>query len=461
MADSTDTTENWTKVTHEDRRSLAASLRLIVFASGDFGFNLYWQSVMLFLLYYYTEVVHLSMTTASLAYMIASVWDGVFSFATGIVVDRWDAPNRYRRALIFGAVPLGLSFTLTYLPPPFAGWMGIAFLLAVHMLFRSIYALVNIPYLAMSARISTDSRDRAFVAGVRMLAGTAAAVCVALCTRPLGAWLGGNETASVYVYAASVYALIATVILLIVGSQFRDGCLPSRGRAHVNSMRKALAGVLSNRAFMTLCGAMMAMIVAITMVNKAVLYYFKYSIGDPTAGPLALASMMAVSAVGVPTWMFVSRRVGVRAIWLIAATLCIFSLGFFSVFDIKNPRLMQLFLIIMQLTIVGLNFAVWAMLPDTIEYGQRSSGVRIEGALYGVAALLQRVAIGMGTTLLGLSFNYAGFTGGQTQSSATLTAIRLSMSIIPILFLIISAAFMLLNPLHRRTHDIIMRELAD
>ena len=43
---------------------------------------------------------------------------------------------------------------------------------------------MNVPYLAMSARISPDSGDRAFVAGMRMLFGTAAAVTVALCTVP-------------------------------------------------------------------------------------------------------------------------------------------------------------------------------------------------------------------------------------------------------------------------------------
>jgi Na+/melibiose symporter-like transporter len=45
---------------------------------------------------------------------------------------------------------------------------------AGHLLFRTAYAAVNVPYLAMTARISIDSRDRAFVAGMRMLFGTMA-----------------------------------------------------------------------------------------------------------------------------------------------------------------------------------------------------------------------------------------------------------------------------------------------
>ena len=39
--------------------------RLVVFAFGDFAFNLYWQSIMLFLLFYYTDAINLSIEVAA------------------------------------------------------------------------------------------------------------------------------------------------------------------------------------------------------------------------------------------------------------------------------------------------------------------------------------------------------------------------------------------------------------
>ena len=62
--------------------------RLLLFAFGDFAFNLYWQSVMLFLLFYYTDAVNLPIAVAATIYMIASVWDGIANFLAGVVVDR-------------------------------------------------------------------------------------------------------------------------------------------------------------------------------------------------------------------------------------------------------------------------------------------------------------------------------------------------------------------------------------
>ena len=118
--------------------------RLIGFASGDFAFNLYWQSAMLYLLFYYTDALGLGMETAAAIYLVASCWDGVVSFAVGVLVDRYWPRPAMRRALVLGAVPLGLSFALAYAPPPLRGTAGAAVVLVGHLLFRTAYALVNI-----------------------------------------------------------------------------------------------------------------------------------------------------------------------------------------------------------------------------------------------------------------------------------------------------------------------------
>lgn len=90
--------------------------RLILFAFGDFGFNLYWQSLMLFLLFYYTDTLGVSMGVAAAIYMAASVLDGVSGFLLGIWFDRRGSVRVYPAVLVFGAVPLGMAFVLAYLP---------------------------------------------------------------------------------------------------------------------------------------------------------------------------------------------------------------------------------------------------------------------------------------------------------------------------------------------------------
>lgn len=421
--------------------------RLLLFAFGDFAFNLYWQSIMLFLLFYYSDALNLPIGVAATTYMVASIWDGIANFLAGLLIDRRHDRFRYGPLLATGAVPLGLSFVLIYLPPPIAGAWAIAMVFAAHLLFRTFYAAVNVPYLAMTARISEDPADRAFVAGMRMLFGTAAAVAVALGTVPVGRWLMGSGAARAYFGAAMLFAIVGAVILLLVGMTYREAA--QQQRPLPGSVSATLASLGRNRAFIALNSAMMAVIVAMTMLSKSVLYYFKYLLAVPHAGEIALAWMSLIGGIAIPLWMLLGRIIGLRAIWLIAVGGGIAGLLIFAAVPLSGTRVMQVFLIGMQVMAVGIYFVFWAMLPNTIEFGERETGLHVEGAVFGVAALLQRIAIGIATAILGWGFASAGYVANVTQSGGTLERMRETIAVVPLLFLALSWLAMAVNPLGR------------
>lgn len=425
----------------------ASRPRLLLFAFGDFAFNLFWQSIMLFLLFYYTDALAVPIGVAATTYMVASIWDGVANFIAGILVDRNHDRIRYGALLIAGGIPLSLTFGLAYFPPRWSGAGAVAFVFTAHLLFRTAYAAVNVPYLAMTARISEDAGDRAFVAGMRMLFGTAAAVTVALCTRPVGKWLTGSTAAQSYFGAACLFAIVAALILMLVGATYREAVHPHRPSPR--GLAATLSSLLRNRAFVTLNAATMAMIVAMTVLSKSVLYYFKYLLNDPHAGELALASMGLVSGIAIPAWMLIGRYIGLKSLWLIAAGLGMVALLVFGTVQLDGTRAMQLFLIGMQVVSIGLNFVFWAMLPNTIEYGERATGLHVEGAVFGMAALLQRIAIGLATAILGWSFASAGYVPNVRQSAQTLASMRGTVALVPFAFLALSCIAMALNPLGR------------
>ncbi len=433
-------------------------LRLTLFAFGDFAFNLYWQSVMLFLLFYYTDAIGLRVTTAAAIYTAASIWDGIANFAAGALADRREPKGGYGRVLILGSVPLGLSFVLTYLPPLGPGPLGLITVFGGHLLFRTAYAAVNVPYLAMSARVSSDSEDRAYVAGMRMVFGTMASVFIARGTVPLGALLAGDAVpAHAYLVAAALFAVLGTVILIVVGANYREQIAPVR--AAPPALGASLRSLAANRAFVTLCLAMMAAIVAITMLNKSVLYYFKYFLGDDVAGQSALAWMGVVGTAAVPFWMLLQRRAGARALWFVAALLCIAALCLFATVHIDGAAAMQLFLVLLQGVIVGIHFVFWAMLPNTVEYGERVTGLRVEGAVFGMAALLQRIAIGIATLLLATGFDASGYVANVPQSAGTLAGMRWTIALVPMAFFALSCLAMAFNPLGKGAHAQIVKDL--
>jgi glucuronide carrier protein len=425
-------------LTHQPLPSRQPTHRLAAFAAGDFGLNLLWQGIALYLLFYQTERLGLSLALASAAFAAASAWDGIASFALGVWLDRRGSAAGWRLLLGWGAVPLALAFVLAWLPPPVEGAAGVAWVLGGQLLFRTAYAAVGLAYAAMSVRVSGDSRDRALVAGLRMLAGTLAAVTVALGTAPLG-----------YLPAAMLSAALAAAILIDVAWHWRPADLPPADPPA--AVGAALAGVARNRAFLTLAAAMAAMIVATALLGASVLYYFKYGLGDEAGGRLALAAMMASSAAALPLWTLLARRIGGRGAWFAASALALALIGWFVAAGPGSAGT-QTFLIGVQVATVGLHFAFWALLPDTIEWGQRATGLRLEGTVIGLVTLVQRAAAGLAAAVFGWVVEIA-------PGGAMLGELRLTLALLPAALLAAGVAAMLANPLHRGAHARVLKDL--
>jgi sugar (glycoside-pentoside-hexuronide) transporter len=429
------------------------------FASGDFACNLYWQSSSLFLFFYYTDVLHLAPGIAGMIYMIGSVWDGIADLLTGLWAER--GRPVYARVVGFGAIPLGLAFPLLYFAPPFHGVAFVAGLLVAQCVFRSLYALVNIPYAAWSVRISNDSRDRAAIAGLRMLFGTLAAVVVSLATGRIALAVSGSRTSvSGFLCAAAVFALIATPLLIHVARRSPRGANAPLSTAPATPLLQGLAVLATNRAFVTLCAAMMCIAIAATMLSRSVLYYFTYVVGDETAGTTALALMGVAGSLFVPLWMLARHRIGSRALWLGAVALAIAASIVFAITDTGAAWRADLFLVTVQAALAAFSFAFWAMLPDTVEYGEYHGGMRVEALSFGVAALLQKVSIGAATAITGFAYAAIGYTPQTAQAADVISGIRWIMVAAPILGCLLSALVMAANPLRRDTHRRIVAALA-
>jgi GPH family glycoside/pentoside/hexuronide:cation symporter len=114
----------------------------------------------------------------------------------------------------------------------------------------------------------------------------------------------------------------------------------------------------------------------------------------------------------------------------------------------------------MQLPTVGLSFAYWAILPDTVEYGQWKTGVRAEAFVFGLALLFQKIALGLGAGLFGLALAGVGYHPNQVQTAETLHGLKSIMVILPLLGVAICAVAMWFNPLKRGVHERIVAELA-
>jgi len=450
------------------------------FTAGDYACNLYWQSLSIFLLFYYTDVVGLSAATAGAIYMVASIFDGAIDPFMGAIADRTRTRlGRYRPYLLFGGPPLGLAFCLLYWKPPLSGWALAAAVLVAHLVFRVAYTTLSIPYTALNARITSSTSERSTIAGFRMVFATLAGLTIAYSTQPMVKSFGGADPARGFLLAAAVFAATATAIFPLVFAFTRE---PPATAAEASEARLSLADCwrasLRNRAFWLVMVGMTLGSMGYTTLGKSLLYYFKYVVNDETGArygaswvwrlakllhatdsQVALSLNAALGLVAIPAWVFYTRLVGKRGAWLTATAWGLVGLAGFALLGASTPAAAITFYLFMQVSTLGIAFSFWSMLPDTVEYGQRVTGLRAEAFLFGLGQFCLKAALGLGAGLFGQALGLVGYHANVAQTPATLAGMKAIIVIIPAVGLVGSALAMLGYPMGRGAHERIVEDL--
>jgi GPH family glycoside/pentoside/hexuronide:cation symporter len=431
------------------------------FAIGDYACNLYWQSISLFLLFYYTDAVGLSATTAGLIYMVASIFDGMIDPVMGTIADRtrtrW---GRYRPWVLIGALPLGLSFAALYWKPAASGLALTAVVMLSHLMFRVTYTAVSIPYASLTARITTRSDDRNGLAGFRMVFATLAGLTVAWLTQPMVGYFGQGDAAKGFFRAACVFAGISTLILPLVFLNTVEPVLPSDSQP-VPRIRDYWRAIRLNKAFWLMMVAVTAAALCSTIIGKSIIYYFKYFVGNEGAARYTLSANMAAGLIIIPGWVQLTKWIGKRGVWFVASAWLMVGLIIFSLTDFRTIVSASALFLFLQAAVMGLNMTYWSMLPDTVEYGEWRSGLRAESFIFGFGIFFQKVALGLAAGLMGVAFDLVGFHANAVQTPGTLHGIRMVIAIAPAIALVVAAFAMRKHPLIRGEHERISREIFD
>jgi GPH family glycoside/pentoside/hexuronide:cation symporter len=397
------------------------------YAVGDFALNLFYAFCTLFLLYYYTDVLGLSPTVAGTIIMVALLFEGVIDPLMGIVANRTRSRfGRYRPYILFGAVPLGLSFVVMFVPTGLSGGALIAYAAAAHLLFRTMYTVVGIPYASLSAEITKNSQQRSQIAGLRMLFAMACAMLLSTATLPLSHRFGGGQTG--FFLLSLIYAGAAVPIFLTCFAKTSEAAAAQAARP---TMRQIMSMFRANRPLQILLTATVLALIGTTMWSKTLIYYLKYDVGSEALVTPALAVVTGFSALSIPFWTTISGRTSKRDAWLAGASISILNSLIFYVAAPREGPALWIILAISGFANGAIALSFWSMVPDTVEYGEWKTGVRAEGAIYGLVSLIQKLGLGFGIGLLGILLDIAGYRPNMVQHHDTLASMRILLMLVP------------------------------
>ena len=432
----------------------------IGYGIGDIAICLYWSGVGLYLLYFYTDVIGISGSLAGLIYFIGMAWDAATDPFMGYMAERtrtkWGV---YRPYLLFGNIPLALSFVLLFWVPPLEGSSLFFFLLFANLLHRTCFTLVSVPFSSLTPRITSDSQERTNLTGFRMLGAQTGTNLMALLAFPIIFWVGGEDESMGFIVLASIAGITAILIHSITFITVKEPDNDQGIERVGGSLADAARAIGKNKPFWLVFSA--TLIVGITTIffGNNLIYYTKYALDLHEHQGTILFTSGIVAFLSIPIWWIISNRLGKKITWLISSTVTLSSLILFYFYDIKTLNELLFLVAFIGFGSGAGGILFWSMLPDTIEYGEVLTGVRSESSLYGFMTFAQKGSIAIAVLILGWVLDAIGYQANQAMSLTTIDNMKIIMTLIPILGISCSLIIIYFYPIDSKMHKDLLRQL--
>ena len=367
----------------------------------------------------------------------------------------------YRPYLLFGNVPLALSFVLLFWVPPFEGAMLFSFLLLTNLLHRTCFTIVSVPFSSLTPRITSDSQERTNLTGFRMLGAQTGTNLMALLAFPIIFWVGGEDESSGFLVLGAIAGITALAIHAVTFMTVKEPENDLGIERVGGSLAEAAQAVAKNGPFWLVFSA--TLIVGITTIffGNNLIYYTKYALNLHEYQGTILFTSGIIAFLSIPIWWVISNRIGKKLTWLISSSITLIALVSFYVYPISqlNELLVLVGFIGFGSGAGGILF--WSMLPDTIEYGEVHTGVRSESSLYGFMTFAQKGSIAFAIIILGLVLDAIGFQANEIQTESTIADMKAIMTLIPIVGIASSLVIIYFYPIDAKMHKELLRQLKE
>jgi GPH family glycoside/pentoside/hexuronide:cation symporter len=440
----------------------------------------------MFLLFFYTSVLGLPGTLVGAATALGLVWDSTIDPVIGYLSDR--ARGRLGRRHTFmlaGSVCMGASFLAVFNPPAGLGPAALfAWLMISSLLLRTTNSTFLVPYFALGAELSQDYHERTTISGFRAgfaLAGTFVAAAVSFTVFFPDARVGGGNPAFARDGYASMalwfgLAIMAAGLIATLGTLSRRAGLPDadtsdRSRLPDGRFRAGVRLSLADADFRVLAlSAGLFFLAAVVNASLSIHYLTYYARVEGSRAVTFFFVAFYVGAVaGVACWLRLARRFEKHSLYC-GATLATAMLMFAAYLLVGGGRPLGIGnlppLVIGNALAGWFSSALWVLVPsmiaDLAEQDEARTGLRRDGAYYGVYSFTHQGAAGIAVLLAGVAVDhFAGLQPGRVaQSMQTAERLGLLFGILPGCLLMLSAIVIPRYRVTRSRVESVQRELA-
>lgn len=397
----------------------------LAYAAGGLPSGVMYLLVTSFLTYFYTNVVGVSIGTVGLVVLASRIFDGLSDLLAGSIIDKTKSPHGKARAWMSRMIlPYGVSGILLFLVPISApNSIKVVFIFLTYNLANTVvYTMLDISYNTLISRMTQNQSDRASLAIFRMGLGSIFQLVISALTLPLVRILGDNQQA--WIIVTGVYYAFAMVMLFLSFKNTRERVETIEVKRNKGALLQEIKCLLANPYWAIVLGIWLVTGVFNTIVGVDQVYYCQYVFQNKDlSGALASAQMIAMLVVIIVFLTPLVKRFGNRNVALGGAIVGIIGQGLF----LLNTGSFQMALVAAVLRGAGMGpcgGVFFAMLNDTVEYGQWKNHIRSEGLTNSAASFGSKVGVGIASAAVSGVLEMAGFNGMmEVQSASAMSAI--------------------------------------
>lgn len=250
----------------------------ITYSTGILGQNLIYNMMAMYILFYFTDILLIPASIASVIIIIASLWDAINDPIMGMIADntrtRW---GKFRPYLIFGSFSIGIITVLCFSNIASTLQGKIIFAAVTYILWGMIYTSCDIPIWALSSVISNNSKQKDQQITFGKVGATVGVVISSVLSVPILNLFGGERLASSYFYLALIFAGVGCVLMFITGLFSKERIKPPKQKI---SFKENIKTVIYNKPLLLLMISLF-IINFINSIRQSVQIYFAiYTWGD-------------------------------------------------------------------------------------------------------------------------------------------------------------------------------------